>query len=297
MHAHAVRSCSLAFLLLGAAGCASLRPTLPAPDAGLQRETVTPRSTRCTLSRCTGTFDVGSTRVQVQYRANTMSPEEATGRPRAGIARRAADAIGGSVRRGLGGTTSTLTVGRGTRTASIAGAASTLKCEVVWIDEETSYREDGEDVTEVARLSQGLDCTAVATADTTQVTWRIRAGIPPDADSLRTVFDMVNFPEDFEGGSITLDRTEAGVVTPYSVSVRDVTITGFIAIPATQWTFRRRDGTPVGAVLRPRLPIDPSDVAPGVTAAVDLAPAADAEERALLRMLGAVLGETFRSTQ
>lgn len=286
-------------LLIATVGCASLRPTLPAPEAGLQREMVTPRSTRCSL-RCTTSFDVGSTRVEVQHSARTMSPEEATGRPRARIARRAGDAIGGSVQRALGGATSTLTVGRGTRNASIAAAPSAMRCDVVWIDEETTYREDGQDVTEVARLSQGLECIAVATSDTTQARWRVRAGISPVADSLRTVFDLVNYPEDFDGGDITLDRIIGGTETPYSVSARDVTITGIVDIPATRWTFRRRDGTPIGAVLRPRLagaPSDPSDRAPGDSGAVDIAPAADDDERALLRMLGAVLGEHFRSTQ
>lgn len=297
MHVLARRSWGLAVILLASAGCASLRPTLPAPDAGLQREMVTPRSSRCGLSRCTDALDVGSTRVQVQHQARTMSPEEATGRPRVSIARRAAGAIGGSVRRGLGGTTSSLSVGRGTRTASIAGAASTLRCDVVWIDEEAMYREEGEDVTEVARLSQGLDCTAVSTADSTQVMWRIRAGIPHEADSLRTVFDLVNFPEDFDGSPVTLDRVTTGVATPYSVTMREVTIGGLVAIPATQWTFRRRDGTPVGGILRPRFTADQTDVPLPVNVAVDLAPAADEDERALLRMLGAVLGEGFRSTR
>lgn len=297
MRALATRSWSLAVMLLSGAGCASLRPTLPEPEAGQEREPVTLRSSRCGLRGCTTTFDVSGTRVQVQHTARTMSPEEATGRPRASIARRAAGAIGGSVRRGLGGTTSAVTVGRGTRRASIAGAPSRLRCDVVWIDEETSFREDGEDVTEVARLSQGIDCTAVSTTDSTQATWRVRAGIPHAADSLRTVFDMGNFPEDFAGSPVTLDRIASGVATPYSVTMRDVTISGLVAIPATQWTFRRRDGTPVGGILRPRFTADQTDVPLPVNVAVDLAPAADEDERALLRMLGAVLGEGFRSTR
>ena len=291
------RALYFSLLLVAAAGCASLRPTLPAPDAGLQRELVKQQSERCGLSHCTASFDVGGTRIQLQHQARTMSPEEATGRPRESIARRAAGAIGGSVRRGLGGTTSSLTVGRGTRTASISGVSFTLRCNVVWIDEATQYREDGEDVTEVARLSQGLDCTSASVADTTRVEWRIRAGLATDAESLRPVFDLVNFPADFDGAPVVVDRAESGVAVPYSVAVRELTITGLIAIPATQWTFRRRDGTLIGAVLRPRLAMDPADAAPGVMTAVDLAPAADEGERAFIRMLGAVLGETFRSTR
>lgn len=260
------------------------------------------RSTRCGLGACTSSLRVGPARATVRSQGRTMSPEEATGLPRESLLRRAASGVGGAIRRGLGGSTYSMEVGLGTRTARNADGVLELRCDAAWVRSETRSREDGEDVVEVERVADGVACTAATPADTLTPRWRFRAGISPERDSLRAMFETGIFGADgYDVGTVTLDRLvppQAGAApatVPYSVTMEQITITGLVAIPGTRWTFRRRDGTVIGAILRPQDPIG-ADV-PFLGAALDLAPAAEPEEATVLRLVASVLAEPLRGTR
>lgn len=310
MHRPALRGALVGAMVLAAllpSACASLRFRLPEPEAGLERERVEPKSSSCWLGRCTATLQVGEQGLQtrVETRAKTMSPEEATDRPRGSLLRRVGGEIRGTIARGLGGETSRLTVGRGSRVVREPSGRLALHCDIVWVTEERTRREDGKDVTETERLAQGVDCAATAPTDSTDRRWRFRAGISPRPDSLALVFETSVFPDrDFGGAVLALDRhapagdsSGAPALLPYSVTVDRITIDGPVDLPGTRWTFRRRDGTVIGAILRPAIPPSTMGPAPGMSTVVDLAPRIDPEEAAVLRLIASLLAEPFTSTQ
>lgn len=192
-----------------ASGCALALPRLPAAEAGTRRDRVEPVSTRCGGSECTTRVAVGARRVEVASRTRTIAAEEVTGRSAGSLGRRAVSAVGGAMLRRIGGTTSTLRVGLGTRWIADPAGTLALVCDVAWIDEETRGRE--QDV-EVTRLGSGGACAAVARADGVTPRWRVRHGISPVRDSLAIVVDAIDrgtFDAAWGDASLAIERVPA----------------------------------------------------------------------------------------
>jgi hypothetical protein len=276
-------------LLLG--GCAVARPRLAAPDAGARREDIASRGERCRAGACTTSLAVGGRPFRVVSRARRVSPEEATGRPRGSLVGRAVAAAGGAVLREAGVATSGLVVGVGTR--SVAGSAGTpdAECELVWVDEETREKVGGEERVALARLAEGLACTAATSAGGAAVRWRFGRGISPSRDSLALLLS---------GGALaaaapshrpaTLERMAPSgthVAERYVVALDTTGWAGAGELRArvARWEVRRADGTAVGAVLQIGAVFDPALP----TAAVDIRDVATPDEAAILRLIGACL--------
>jgi hypothetical protein len=298
MHSHTLTAARVALAAAASpvllTGCLLAPPRLPAPDAGVRRDAVKPHGERCGMGKCTAAVVVGGGRFRVESRTRLVSPEEATGRPERSVVRRALSAVGGAVLRNAGVGTSALAVGVGTRTVSDPTGTLTLACEVAWVDEEWREKARGGDSTTVTRLAEGMACTAAPPGERAAPRWRFRRGISPTADSLARVLDSPSLGAaggTSAGAPMILERVaRAGGVATQRYSVEPNTSAGprggFIAIPVTRWVVRRGDGTVVGALVGSVRPV----------AAVDIDGAADPEEAAILRLIGACLVPPLAAT-
>jgi hypothetical protein len=297
MHSHTLTA---RFALVAAAspallgGCLLAPPRLPAPDVGVRREVVKPHGERCGTGTCTAAVAVGGHRFRVESRTRLVSPEEATGRPKRPLVRRALSAVGGAVLRNAGIGTSALAVGVGTRAVSDPTGALTLACEIAWVDEELREKGRGGDSTTLTRLAEGMVCTAALPGEGAAARWRFRRGISPAADSLARILESPSLGPaggTSPGAPMILERVAAaGAPSTQRYSVEPYTSAGrrsaFMAVPVTRWVVRRGDGTVVGALVGSVVPV----------AAVDIDGAADPEEAAILRLIGACLVPPLAAT-
>lgn len=295
MNARLASAAAASTLLL--TGCFFTPPRLPAPAAGMRRDAIEPRGERCRMGTCISGVAVGGRHFRVESRARLVSPEEATGRPKRSLVRRALSAVGGAVLREAGVGTSALVVGVGTRAVSDSAGTLTLACDIVWIDEEAREKAHGEDSVTSTRLAEGIACTAASAAkpgEPATAQWRFRRGISPSRDSLALVLDSTSLhsatgmPAEL---AMTLERVasaDAPATLRYSIEP-DTTLqrsSGPIVIPMTRWIVRRADGAVVGALVRSALS----------GAAVDIGSDAAHEEATILRLIGACLVPPFAAT-
>lgn len=275
-------------LLTGLNACALMRPPLPELGPGVTREMPDVRSESCRGSSCTTIVALGAARFRLASHADAMSPDEALGRPRGSLGARAVSALGESLVRRIGGTTTEHVVSLGTRAVSDSTGELRLECETVWIDELSRERENGEDRTRTARIAEGIACQAVATVDSA-VRWRFRRGLAPARDSLAPLLESLTglgASRTRGGDAIVLERVTAGGARRYVVDRGPDQASGPFVLPQAHLVLRRDDGTLVGALHEGM----------GATTAVDVAPGADAEETMLLRMLGVCLVRPFAAS-
>lgn len=283
-----LRGLAGALFLLPLAACAVFTPApLPAPETGAVREETRLSGHRCSGGECRHDVTLGSQRYRLETAARLVSPEEAAGRPaRSGVSR-AGSAFLNAVLRANGWSTTDYVVGVGTRLAySRADDGWRLVCDVAWIEEVERSREEGEEQADYRRLLEGMSCRAergtggaaagaIAAADTR---FRFEYGLPTNPDSIGAALDALGRTWSKDSVDLLPMRlTRAGgaeyVITP-ARGARKLGV-----VHSALWVVRRADGTHV-ATLHRRFYLSEAG-------AIDLLPAADEEEAAVLRLVAA----------
>jgi len=179
------------------------------------------------------------------------------------------------IRGTLGGTTEYTKVGHGTQVVSESGADGwRLSCSAFWIAaEDVKANNKGDDYTAGRTLTtQGLDCRAAPSADTTRVGWRFTRGIAPAFDSIAVLYD-----------SLSADRSPLVAQSP-PMALGHLDATGrttekyeVIFESMTRVRLSRENRHPVATILF------------GAATTLDLAPDVTPEERHFARLLATAL--------
>lgn len=263
-------------LVLGLAACTPPSAHLPAPDPSATRELVKVGGRTCSGMNCRTTVTIGERRLRVENTLETVSPDEALGRPTGSRAGRAMSAVGGALLRSTGFQTVSAEVRLGTRTVTDPAGLLALRCREVSINRHTRERNEENDRTE--KLAQGIDCAGADAGDSANVRWRLRRGFSLERDSLAHVLDSLRAaaPEPFfDDREAALERIVGGAPQRYSLELRDVRA-GMFSGTSHHWVVRRANGATVGTVHY---------YAFEGPVAIDIVSGADEEEASLLRLL------------
>lgn len=281
------RSTSLAFATLAPLllGCALARPGLPAPEPGYVRVALEEVDASCRERGCTHFVRAGGAEHELDSDVQLTTPEEAIDEPLPGAGRQVLGAAGRELLRGVGFETTELMVGTGIRGVGDPDGRLNLVCDVVWLDEVTTTRVDGEDEVASERIVEGHSCTAGA-PDDTLATWHFRSGLDPAREPLRRSLDSLakrpaREPVDVVPMSLTRARPDDAGTLTYTIALESRTS----VLPRYTWIVRRPDGSPVGKLLRS-----------GTSGlhGVDVADGADEQEATVLRLIGVMLAVPLR---
>ena len=229
--------------------------------------------------------------IVVSARTDTYGLHEVRGWNTGSTAGRVVGGILGGVVRRQGLSTDNVQVGHGTRTVTDSAATPwELRCRVYWIDDQVEEynRSEMDHVARSTRRSEGAHCRVVDMADTTNATWRLRAGIAPARDSLAATYDSVSAvsPQEVSANPpMLLERmgSAAELTQRYTIDREPPARFTLSGVPARRSRVMRSDSTAVGVI----------HTAPQGTA-FDIAPGATPEEIRVLRLVAALLAVSFK---
>jgi hypothetical protein len=275
-----------ALTALGLAACSVIREmiVLPPPDEGARREEVRLGTESCLLSRCRQDVRVGEEHLRVESRARRLSASELPGTDRGSLVERAAWATTMWMVRQFGGSTAENLVYAATRTVTgTAGSQWRATCDFAWVDEQTTGRDESS--TSVVRMAEAQECRVMATTDTTVVRWRFRRGISPTPESIARALDTLQMSNGQQVRLVlpmSLERfdVEAREAGGYAMA-EDTTRSGWTRRPAL-WHVAHADGVRIASLYV-------RGASSALARALDLSPAASAEEAAVLRLIAAAV--------
>jgi hypothetical protein len=248
----------------------------------MERERLRPgASTTCTASRCTSSVSVGERRYRVETRIDARPLEHALAGTRPSLAQRALGAVADDLARSLSGMTEHLEASQVRRTVRPRDGGPGLTCDLVWIDVE--YRQRREPERTRSRIGEGQTCIMSASGDSSDATWRFRAGSSTAPDSLQETYGHL---ADAIGSGVTRDRLPMSlerIARAESAPAYEIRFDGYIKAANAIRGWRAlvvRDAEPIARFHL---------VEEHGHSAIDFVPASSDEERALLRLLAAHL--------
>ena len=277
-----MRRHSLLYLMLGGAvSCAGYaKPDVPDYERWT-RASFHQRRGRCAGGDCTLMMRGSGGAVDVQQRERTYHPHEIPGWDASSRAQRVAAAVAEKVILGAGGFTERTRITLGTATVvDRADSTSRMSCASLSIHDQRIIKDsDGaESVARTRTRTAGVRCRITAGGDTLGTSWLFRYGIAPARDSLAALHDSLAAadPQQVSETPPIILEGDGPASRPLRVS-RDPRLVPDLLRVAIRWYVDTGDGVRVAVI----------DL--GVQATVHFSPQVTAEERRVLRLIGAYM--------